>query len=104
MNIIHLSEAIRNLRPGAKHYIIGGTYEGIQWIDEVQSKPTKQEVETEIQRIENNIANFEYINLRKKEYPPIEDYLDGIVKGDTQQVQNYIDACLAVKTKYPKPV
>ena len=27
----------------------------------------------------------------------------GIVKGDTAQVQAYIDACLAVKAKYPKP-
>lgn len=40
---------------------------------------------------------------RVKEYPPITDYLDGIVKGDTEQVQAYIDACLAVKAKYPKP-
>jgi hypothetical protein len=30
------------------------------------------------------------------------DYLDGIVKGDDAQVQAYIDACLAVKNKYPK--
>jgi len=25
------------------------------------------------------------------------------VKGDTAQTQAYIDACLAVKAKYPKP-
>lgn len=40
---------------------------------------------------------------RAAEYPPIEDYIDGIVKGDQTQVQAYIDACLAVKAKYPKP-
>jgi hypothetical protein len=45
----------------------------------------------------------EYKYKRSKEYPPITDYLDGIVKGDTEQVQAYIDACLAVKAKYPKP-
>jgi hypothetical protein len=44
-----------------------------------------------------------YIAKRAAEYPPITDYLDGIVKGDTEQVQAYIDACLAVKAKYPKP-
>ena len=44
-----------------------------------------------------------YIAKRASEYPPITDYLDGIVKGDTEQVQAYIDACLAVKAKYPKP-
>ena len=40
---------------------------------------------------------------RAAEYPSMADYLDGIVKGDTAQVQAYIDACLAVKAKYPKP-
>ena len=45
----------------------------------------------------------EYKYKRQIEYPPITDYLDGIVKGDTEQVQAYIDACLAVKAKYPKP-
>lgn len=44
-----------------------------------------------------------YKHLRAAEYPPVTDYLDGIVKGDQAQVQAYIDACLAVKAKYPKP-
>lgn len=43
-----------------------------------------------------------YTELRAAEYPDYRDYLDGIVKGDQAQVQNYIDACLAVKAKYPK--
>jgi hypothetical protein len=44
-----------------------------------------------------------YQYQRAAEYPPMTDYLDGIVKGDQAQVQAYIDACLAVKAKYPKP-
>ncbi len=43
-----------------------------------------------------------YVELRAAEYPDYRDYLDGIVKGDQAQVQAYIDACLAVKAKYPK--
>lgn len=39
---------------------------------------------------------------RIAEYPPITEYIDGVVKGDNAQVQAYIDACLAVKAKYPK--
>ena len=35
-------------------------------------------------------------------YPPHEDYLDGIVKGDQDQVDKYIADCLAVKAQYPK--
>jgi hypothetical protein len=44
----------------------------------------------------------EYKYLRVKEYPPMSDYLDAIVKDDTQQQEAYIAACLAVKAKYPK--
>ena len=39
---------------------------------------------------------------RAKEYPPITDYIDGVVKGDQAQIDAYIAACQAVKDKYPK--
>jgi len=43
-----------------------------------------------------------YDERRKPNYPPMEDYLDGIVKGDQAQIDKYIADCLAVKEKYPK--
>ena len=43
-----------------------------------------------------------YIAKRQAEYPPITDYLDGVVKGDQAQIDKYIADCLAVKAKYPK--
>ena len=43
-----------------------------------------------------------YKAKRASEYPPMTDYLDGVVKGDQAQINAYIAACLAVKTKYPK--
>lgn len=42
--------------------------------------------------------------LRKDAYPPVENYLDGIVKGNQAQIDGHIAACLAVKSKYPKMV
>ena len=44
-----------------------------------------------------------YKYKRAAEFPPYTDYLDGIVKGDQAQIDTYIAACQAVKTKYPKP-
>ena len=44
-----------------------------------------------------------YAQLRAAEYPPVADYIDGIVKGDQAQVDAYIEKCLAVKAMYPKP-
>jgi len=40
---------------------------------------------------------------RSAEYPPMSDYLDGIVKADQAQIDKYIADCKAVKAKYPKP-
>ncbi|CAB4159576.1 hypothetical protein UFOVP715_5 [uncultured Caudovirales phage] len=57
----------------------------------------------ERQALAEEEARIGYQRERAFEYPPITDYLDGVVKGDQAQVQAYIDACLAVKAKYPKP-
>ena len=43
------------------------------------------------------------LGARSSEYPPMSDYLDGVVKGDQAQIDAYVAACLAVKAKYPKP-
>ena len=52
---------------------------------------------------EPEIKEFTYAEHRLLAYPPIADYLDGVVKGDQAQIQKYISDCLAVKAKYPKP-
>jgi hypothetical protein len=43
-----------------------------------------------------------YKAKRQAEYPPMTDYLDGMVKGDQTQIAKYIADCQAVKAKYPK--
>ena len=50
---------------------------------------------------EYNALNYQ--RRRKLEYPPITDYLDGVVKGNQEQIDAYIEKCLEVKSKYPKP-
>ncbi|CAB4157108.1 hypothetical protein UFOVP678_4 [uncultured Caudovirales phage] len=45
-----------------------------------------------------------YIAKRASEFPPITDYIDGVVKGDQAQIDKYIADCLAVKAKYKKGV
>lgn len=62
----------------------------------------EQEVTYDNTSVEALIASEAYKDLRAKEYPDFKDYLDGIVKNDQTQIQAYIDACLAVKEKYPK--
>ena len=45
-----------------------------------------------------------YKYARASEFPPITDYIDGVVKGDQAQIDKYIADCLAVKAKYKKGV
>jgi hypothetical protein len=46
----------------------------------------------------------DYVELRKAEYPNVTEYLDAIVKNDTDAIKDYINKCKAVKKKYPKPI
>jgi len=97
-----IDKALISLRPNSSWDLNGDEYSGIVWKDETQTQPTLEEVNAEIVRLKAEYDAKEYQRLRSKEYPSIIDYIDGIVKGDNAQVQEYIDACLAVKAKYPK--
>ena len=57
--------------------------------------------------VEDRLAKVKtslYKELRTAEYPPIEDYLDAIVKGDIEAEEEYKRKCLEVKAKYPKEI
>ena len=89
--MIHLHEAIYALNPTVV------TIRG-----DVAYDKDEQEVTYDNNAVEALVASEAYKAKRAAEYPPYTDYLDGIVKGDNAQVQAYIDACNAVKNKYPK--
>jgi len=44
-----------------------------------------------------------YYELRRRNYPSIFDYIDGIVKNDQVQINKYIEQCNAVKKAFPRP-
>jgi len=93
-------------------YIVGdyltGQLEGqedqiLHWDAKLGAQPTQEQLDAAwAYKVAADDA-VAYKAKRKAEYPPATDYLDGIVKGDQAQVQAYIDACNAVKAKYPKP-
>ena len=60
------------------------------------------EVTYDLAAAEALVAANQYKQQRAAEYPDFREYLDGVVKGDQAQIQAYIDACNAVKAKYPK--
>ncbi len=59
--------------------------------------------------IVQKVAELEYLEeiqvyklQRSSEYPPVAEYIDGVVKDDQDQIDAHIAACQAVKDKYPK--
>ena len=48
-----IGKALQNLRPGSKWTVRGGTYDGIEWKDTEQTKPTEEEVNSEIARLQS---------------------------------------------------
>ena len=47
-------------------------------------------------------AKKKWIMRRQMAYPPVTDWLDGMVKGDQTQMDKYVADCLAVKDRFPK--
>lgn len=44
-----------------------------------------------------------YYVKRQISYPPINDYMTGIIDGSQTEINAYIDACKAINAKYPSP-
>lgn len=95
-----IDKALLSLRPGAQWVLRG---DDIEWLDNEQTIPTDAEITAEVARLQAEYGGTEYQRQRAREYPPITDYIDGVVKGDQAQIDAYIAACQAVKAKYPKP-
>lgn len=105
-----ISQAINNLAPGAEWTLAGSSIEwsgnkptNLIWHSKDIPIPSKSDIEAEATRLQEKYDSTEYQRKRAAEYPPMTDYLDAVVKNDAEQMQAYIDACLAVKAKYPKP-
>jgi len=86
---------------GKQWTLNGDSYDGLTWLS-ATPKPSKEELDSQWETIQANIDAHAYIAKRASEYPPITDYIDGVVKGDQAQIDKYIADCLAVKAKYPK--
>jgi hypothetical protein len=74
----------------------------VRTVDDIAYDVDGNEVAYDKSAVEAYANAHAYIAKRAAEYPPITDYIDGVVKGDQAQIDKYIADCLAVKAKYPK--
>ena len=54
MRIPFISSAIIELKPNAVWTLRGDTYDGLEWLDKNQTKPTEEEVNAKISELEKN--------------------------------------------------
>ena len=93
-------DALLKLKPNAEWSWNGDVYDGLEWLDENQTKPTEQEILDKQAELQADYDAKEYQRKRASEYPSIGDQLDYIY-------HNGIDAWKAdmidpIKNKYPK--
>ena len=87
------------------HNAIYALYSNVVKIDDTAGAFDAQgnKVEINLATVNAWVDPEAYKYKRAAEYPNFTDYLDAVVKGDQEQIDTYIAACQAVKTKYPKP-
>jgi hypothetical protein len=86
------------------HNAIYALYPDVVSVDDTAGAMDKDgnKVEINLDAVNAWVDPNAYKSKRIAEYPPITDYLDGVVKGDQAQIDKYIADCQAVKAKYPK--
>lgn len=97
-----ITDALQELRPGALWRIAGDhEYTDIVWLDETQTIPTQQEIESKAALLLAAHEANQYKQQRAAEYPSIGDQLDALFHAGVfpeamaAQIQ-------AIKDKYPK--
>ena len=78
-----------------------GTNVQIYWADEVQTQPTDAEIQTEINRLQEEYDKNKYQRDRKRKYPDIGDQLDALYHAGVFP-EDMAEKIKATKDKYPK--
>jgi hypothetical protein len=86
------------------HNAIYALYSNVVSVDDTAGAMDKDgnKVEIDLAAVAAWVDPTAYKYKRVMEYPPMTDYLDGVVKGDQVQIDKYIADCQAIKAKYPK--
>ena len=117
-----VSDAMRSLVPNAKLHIINEDYDTMQWdINNTDTKPTKAEVEAEIERLDAEHLAKRYQRQRTNDvsertsgiqtsYPKITEQLDQLFHdiesgkfGEAAKTGDWYVGISSVKTTFPKP-
>lgn len=100
-----LVDALASLCSNTEWSIYGNDYDRIVWHKPGYVPPTKEALEAEVFRLQAEYDAAEYQRMRSPEYPPLQDLADALywqAQGNNEPMSRYLEACAAVKNKYPK--
>ena len=99
---IGIVEAVQSLKPNAEFTLEGTSFQGLTWVDKIQTQPTEVEIDAEVKRLQAEYDAQEYARKRSVAYPSVGDQLDMIYKDIKNSTTTHAEAVEAVKTKFPK--
>jgi hypothetical protein len=100
--IVGIFHAIDSKWPNVEWFNVDNSYENMTWSDDNDiPKPSKAEIQTEIDRLQVEYNSLLYQKSRAESYPSTGDQLDMIMKDNRDGTTTHKDACEAVKTKWP---
>lgn len=101
-----ITHAISSLYPTACWQIVGEDYSTLEWYSTNIPKPTQEEVEAEVARLQADWDRREYQRVRAEQYPSIAEQLDmlwhAMDAGALPRVDSFYSAIKAVKDANPK--
>ena len=97
-----LPEILEYLRPGATWELFGDTYEGLNWLDKSQSKPTVDEIEAARPTVGQISDTLKIDNLRKEAYAKEADPLFFKWQRGEATEKEWLDKIAEIKERYPK--
>ena len=99
-----VTDAIKSIYPLATPgFMTGDTYASLKWFSEDLTKPTEDEWDTALAKVQSDWTAQAYARDRATSYPSVGDQLDMLMKDMRDRTETHQTACEAVKLKYPKP-
>lgn len=86
--------------PGARFFLRGNEYKGLEWHDTEIPKPTKDEILEASREFDAHLEKTEYKRLRALAYPSPQDQLDIMYN---QGFEGWFNHLRSIKMKYPSP-
>ena len=97
-----MADALVSINPEIKFTYRAEDYGRLKILSD-HSKPTKEEIDSEIVKIQADYDSKQYQRDRSKSYPSLQDQLDMQYWDSVNGTTSWKDAIAKVKTDIPKP-